>query len=133
MVLVYEQNADSRLHRLAFVAERLRRQTRNLLGSPRAGSNPAECALSSVDVACWGVPFLFFFLLLTWGLPGMPLLGLQPTCAYGGVWEDIVTYGFFYHSVLVYTYSQTHAPSPLRPLTELWSHAPLGESRSRAE
>jgi hypothetical protein len=27
----------------AFVAERLRRQTRNLLGSPRAGSNPAEC------------------------------------------------------------------------------------------
>ena len=66
-------------------------------------------------------------------LPGMPLLGLQPTCAYGGVWEDIVTYGFFYHSVLVYTYSQTHAPSPLRPLTELWSHAPLGESRSRAE
>ena len=94
------------------------------------------------SVACWGVPFLFFFLLLTWGpslpkpfppLPGMPLLGLQPTCAYGGVWEDIVTYGFFYHSVLVYTYSQTHAPSPLRPLTELWSHAPLGESRSRAE
>ena len=28
---------------LAFVAERLRRETRNLLGSPRAGSNPAEC------------------------------------------------------------------------------------------
>ena len=87
-------------------------------------------------------PFYFFFLPLTGGpslpkpfppLPGMPLLGLQPTCAYGGVWEDIVTYGFFYHSVLVYTYSQTHAPSPLRPLTELWSHAPLGESRSRAE
>ena len=25
------------------MAERLRRQTRNLLGSPRAGSNPAEC------------------------------------------------------------------------------------------
>jgi len=25
------------------VAERLRRETRNLLGSPRAGSNPAEC------------------------------------------------------------------------------------------
>ena len=93
-------------------------------------------------VYCWGVPFLYFLFALTGGpslpkpfppLPGMPLLGLQPTCAYGGVWEDIVTYGFFYHSVLVYTYSQTHAPSPLRPLTELWSHAPLGESRSRAE
>jgi hypothetical protein len=32
------------LRRSAFVAERLRRETRNLLGSPRAGSNPAECA-----------------------------------------------------------------------------------------
>ena len=31
-------------HQIAFVAERLRRETRNLLGSPRAGSNPAECA-----------------------------------------------------------------------------------------
>ena len=29
--------------RTANVAERLRRQTRNLLGSPRAGSNPAVC------------------------------------------------------------------------------------------
>ena len=36
------------------VAERLRRQTRNLLGSPRAGSNPADY-----------VNFLFYFVLLS--------------------------------------------------------------------
>jgi hypothetical protein len=37
------QPCSFKVVRSAFVAERLRRQTRNLLGSPRAGSNPAEC------------------------------------------------------------------------------------------
>ena len=32
------------------VAERLRRQTRNLLGSPRAGSNPADYDKSFVSL-----------------------------------------------------------------------------------
>ena len=37
---------------IAVVAEWLRRQTRNLLGSARAGSNPADCAsvLSDQDI-----------------------------------------------------------------------------------
>ena len=38
------------------VAERLRRQTRNLLGSPRAGSNPAD-----YDIFFFFFLFFFFF------------------------------------------------------------------------
>jgi hypothetical protein len=43
---------------LAIVAERLRRLTRNQLGSPRAGSSPADCE------SFLGVHQLFFLLLL---------------------------------------------------------------------
>ena len=35
----------------AVVAERLRRQTRNLMGSPRAGSNPAGCEVLCARLA----------------------------------------------------------------------------------
>ena len=34
---------------MAFVAERLRRQTRNLLGSPRVSSNLTECVFALLD------------------------------------------------------------------------------------
>jgi hypothetical protein len=49
--------------RSAFVAERLRRQTRNLLGSPRAGSNPAECG-NTAQTRCESVIFLILAVLL---------------------------------------------------------------------
>ena len=42
---LYTLGSSAAPTRFAFVAERLRRLTRNQLGSPCAGSSPAECAL----------------------------------------------------------------------------------------
>ena len=57
------------------------------------------------------------------GIGARPIVAVMPDVC---VHTYTHTHIFFYHSVFVYTYSQTHASSPLRPLTELWSHAPWG-------